>query len=539
MKGIFSISIALALFFPLIFGILDIEMVNASPLSSFSEKTSSVEAIDIGSPAIDFDITDVDSGITYSLSQFLGKVVLIDLWATWCTPCEDSLPYIEQFYHMYPEDVFQVISVDIDNSETDAAVSTFRKSHNMDWIVGIDYDDSINEDYGSGFIPTFYAIDPTGIVRYSEIGLSSTFYDDIHGIISTYFPDDAIDPVVEALDITNNTEFSIFDTEVHVSANFSDNWNIKEAVLTAELGSNDEIFKLELVKEDGYYIASSSIMLDRMNLYNRSSVDFSVTVTDYFDNSVTKVKTLNLTEYDDSIDPIIELLEVTNNTEFSIFDTEFHIVANYSDNLKILEAEARIVFGVHDEILELKLIEDAGFYTTELSLELDLMEVYGQSSVDVYVSATDYFENEVSEKVVLNLTKYIDTEPPVISDYTYLITEVDEDKFSITVQVEVTEDLYLAEARIELYKGDTLKKVADLEPINDTHMEATLLNIYYTEGQPNDFTVKIVVTDVVGNTAELDVIIESTPTDSTSLSPFILVISAIMATGIIIRKRKR
>ncbi len=541
MKRIFSITVIVALILPLFIGILNVENVSATSGSSASGEKSSLEEISVGSPSVDFEITDVDSGITYNLAQFLGKVVLLDLWATWCGPCEISLPYIEQFYKMYPEDVFQVISIDIDNSETDSQVSKFRKSHDMDWIVDIDYDQSINAEYGTGFIPTFYVIDPTGIVRWSGIGINTeTFYDDIYGVISTYVPDDIITPTIELLEVTNNTEFSIFDSEVHVTANFSENWNLKEAQVKAEFGAQDQIFKLELEKIDGLYTASSTFELDRINLYGRSSVDIYVSATDYFENSVTEIVTLNLTEYDDAIAPTIELLEVTNNTEFSIFDTEVHVTANFSDNLNLLEAQARVEFGENIEIFKLELTEIDGFYTTSLSFEIDPLELYGYSSVDVYVSATDYFENNVTEKVTLDLTVYIDSGEPVIGDYSYVIIQVDEKKYDIFVQVEVTEDLFITEAYIKLYKGTTLRKTVNLEFFNDTHMEATVYSMYYVDGNPSEYTIKFEITDTVGNIAELEVKIEeSSPSDTASFGSIIVFISAIFAIGLAFRKRKR
>ncbi|MHA1552629.1 MAG: TlpA family protein disulfide reductase, partial [Candidatus Heimdallarchaeaceae archaeon] len=410
--------------------ITNIETVSAAPNSTVFGEKSNLEEISVGSPSVDFNITDVDSGITYNLTQFLGQVVFLDLWATWCGPCEISLPYIEHFYKMYPDEVFQIISIDVDNSETDGQVSSFRKSHNMDWIVGIDYDQSIDDAYGTGFIPTFYVIDPTGVVRWSEIGIdTSTFYDEIYGTISDYVADDAIDPIVESLEVTNNTEFSIIDSEVHVTANFSDNWNLYEAQVKAEFGENDEIFELVLTEKDG-------------------------------------------------------------------------------------------------------------FYTSSLSFELDPLKLYGRSSVDLHISATDYFGNSVTEIVTLNLTEYVDTADPVIGDYTYLVSQIDDKKFNVIVQVEVTEDLYVAEAYIHLYKGTSLKKTANLEFINDTHMKATAFSMYYVDGQPTEYTLKIEVIDAAGNIAELEVAIEDSPGD-TSFGTVIIFISAIFVLGLAFRKRMR
>ncbi len=438
MKRIFSITVILSLILPLLIGIPNFENVSAVPNSTVFANKSIIEEISVGSPAIDFNITDVDSGITYNLSQFLGQVVFLDLWGTWCGPCEISLPYIEYFYHMYPDEEFQIISIDVDNIETDGQVSSFRSSHNMDWIVGIDYDESIDANYGTGFIPTFYIIDPTGVVRWSYVGINEeTFYDEIYGVISTYVADDAIDPAVELLELTNNTEFSIFDSEVHLTANFSDNWNLLEAQVRAEFGDNDQIFELELNEQNG-------------------------------------------------------------------------------------------------------------FYTTSLSFELDPLKLYGLSSVDFYVSVTDYFENRVTEIVTLNITEYIDTGEPVIGEYSYAINQIDDKKFNVDFQVEVTEDLFVAEAYVKLYIGTSLKKTAYLEFVNDTHMEATAYSLYYINANPEEYTIIIEVIDAAGNIAELEIqhgesspTVPSDPTESVTFGSFFIFISAIFVIGLTFRKRKR
>ncbi|MCK5304238.1 MAG: hypothetical protein KAJ72_03245, partial [Candidatus Heimdallarchaeota archaeon] len=207
-------------------------------------------------------------------------------------------------------------------------------------------------------------------------------------------------------------------------------------------------------------------------------------------------------------------------------------------NWNLLEAQVKAEFGDDDEIFELILTEEDGFYTSSQSFELDSLRLYGRSSVDLHISATDYFGNSVTEIVTLNLTEYVDTADPVIGDYTYLVSQIDDKKFNVIVQVEVTEDLYVAEAYIHLYKGTSLKKTANLEFINDTHMKATVFSMYYVDGQPTEYTLKIEVIDAAGNIAELEIAIEDSPGD-TSFGTVIIFISAIFVLGLAFRKRMR
>lgn len=120
----------------------------------------------------DFIVQDVDSGSSSHLQDFRGKVVVLDLFATWCAPCKVAIPYLREIYTEYSNNDVQIISIDIDFSESQSLVSQFRKDEGMDWIVSLDSDGSINSAYGTDTIPTFYIIDQQGEIRWSDTGFS-------------------------------------------------------------------------------------------------------------------------------------------------------------------------------------------------------------------------------------------------------------------------------------------------------------------------------------------------------------------------------
>jgi len=140
---------------------------------SYSEKPIQPDGYQIKETATDFSIEDVGTGITYSLSDFIGRVVILDLFATWCPPCAVSLPYLRELYLKYSVDEVRIISIDVDSSESQSLVSQFRHDNNMDWIVGRDTDGSISAIYGSGSIPTFYIIDQKGNIQWSDSGFTA------------------------------------------------------------------------------------------------------------------------------------------------------------------------------------------------------------------------------------------------------------------------------------------------------------------------------------------------------------------------------
>lgn len=139
---------------------------------AYSENTIQPDISQINEAATDFTIVDVDTGITYSLNDFIGRVVVLDLFATWCPPCGVALPYLRELYLRYSEDEVRIISIDVDSSESQSLVSHFRHDNNMDWLVGRDTDGSISAIYGLGSIPTFHIIDQAGNIHWSDSGFS-------------------------------------------------------------------------------------------------------------------------------------------------------------------------------------------------------------------------------------------------------------------------------------------------------------------------------------------------------------------------------
>jgi thiol-disulfide isomerase/thioredoxin len=142
-------------------------------MSSYESPIVRTEASTLKQAATNFTVRDVDSGITYSLTDFRGTIVVLDLFATWCPPCQVSLPYLRQLHTQYSYSEVRIISVDVDGSESQSVVSAFRQEESMDWIVSLDEGNLINAAYGTGNIPTFYIIDQDGDIQWTDSGFSN------------------------------------------------------------------------------------------------------------------------------------------------------------------------------------------------------------------------------------------------------------------------------------------------------------------------------------------------------------------------------
>jgi peroxiredoxin len=120
----------------------------------------------LGTPAPDFALTDLD-GEKVNLSDYKGRVVLIDFWATWCPPCRDSIPFLENLYLKYKDNGFVVIGISFD--ENIEMVKRFKERYNMTYpiLMGEEW---IKNDYGVTGVPETFIIGRDGILKSKHIG---------------------------------------------------------------------------------------------------------------------------------------------------------------------------------------------------------------------------------------------------------------------------------------------------------------------------------------------------------------------------------
>jgi len=124
-----------------------------------------------------FEFTLLD-GTTGQLSDYRGKVVILDMWATWCGPCAYQLAELRNVYDNYNKNDLEIISLDIDTRETTQVINDFIEDFKnqygieLEWTFGLD-DGTIWEKYMiNGGIPTLYIFDQKGNIHFSHEGLS-------------------------------------------------------------------------------------------------------------------------------------------------------------------------------------------------------------------------------------------------------------------------------------------------------------------------------------------------------------------------------
>ena len=124
-----------------------------------------------GVRAPDFTLTSLD-GSTVRLSDFRGKAVLLNFWATWCAPCKIEMPWFVDLQKQYASQGLQVIGVAMDDSGEDA-IAKFTKQMGINYPILIGKE-AVGDAYGGvEFLPTTFIIDRQGKVVDRVFGLVS------------------------------------------------------------------------------------------------------------------------------------------------------------------------------------------------------------------------------------------------------------------------------------------------------------------------------------------------------------------------------
>lgn len=110
------------------------------------------------------------NGEIINLSDFKGQVVLVNIWASWCTPCKAEMPAIQAMYEKYKADGFVVLAVNATNSDNINNVEIFVKNQNLTFPILLDKQGEISTTYQVQALPSSFFITPDGIINEVVIG---------------------------------------------------------------------------------------------------------------------------------------------------------------------------------------------------------------------------------------------------------------------------------------------------------------------------------------------------------------------------------
>jgi cytochrome c biogenesis protein CcmG, thiol:disulfide interchange protein DsbE len=132
-------------------------------------QSAKYEPLAVGKPAPDFSLADLNDK-PYRLSDFRGKVVLLNFWATWCKPCREEMPSMEILNKNFEKDGLVVLAVSIDRVTTSKDIPPFVKGLNLTFPVLIDSWGRTDKPYKRMGVPETFIIDQQGIIQEIIIG---------------------------------------------------------------------------------------------------------------------------------------------------------------------------------------------------------------------------------------------------------------------------------------------------------------------------------------------------------------------------------
>lgn len=132
------------------------------------------EGLSPGEIPPDFELKTLD-GQTIRLSDYKGKKVILNFWATWCPPCRAEMPYLENYYKTKAKKQnVEIIAVNLTNAERGSkkleTVKSFTDEYGLTFPIPLDKTGGIGNTYQTITIPTSYMINSKGIIHEKIIG---------------------------------------------------------------------------------------------------------------------------------------------------------------------------------------------------------------------------------------------------------------------------------------------------------------------------------------------------------------------------------
>lgn len=122
-----------------------------------------------GFTAPDFRLTLLGGG-EIALSDLRGKVVIVNLWASWCPPCRAEMPALQEVYEAYRDRGLEILAVNTTYQDSQAAAARFVQEYGLSFPVPLDQTGEVSRSYLLRALPTSFFIDRDGVIRSVIIG---------------------------------------------------------------------------------------------------------------------------------------------------------------------------------------------------------------------------------------------------------------------------------------------------------------------------------------------------------------------------------
>jgi thiol-disulfide isomerase/thioredoxin len=131
--------------------------------------TTSTGSTDVGKPMPEYGAMNLD-GSKFDLAAKREKVVLLNVWATWCGPCRYEIPELQQLSERYAARGFEVVGVSVDESGVESVRDFVKEQKKMTYPVVVDADGTIANLLQTSVLPTSVLVDRTGKIVWKKYG---------------------------------------------------------------------------------------------------------------------------------------------------------------------------------------------------------------------------------------------------------------------------------------------------------------------------------------------------------------------------------
>ena len=151
-------------------------LIVASVLAGCTPAEDIPASVSVAQAAPDFELDDL-TGKKVRLSDFKGKVVLVDFWATYCLPCHEAIPELQALQDKFRDKGLEVVGISVDAYT--GHVPEFVAEHGMKYAVVLDPDQSTAKSYGFSQLPTTFLIGRDGKIIRKWLGYDNAIGEEI------------------------------------------------------------------------------------------------------------------------------------------------------------------------------------------------------------------------------------------------------------------------------------------------------------------------------------------------------------------------
>jgi len=149
--------------------LLGVAWTGASMVSDAEISSAGIASPQEGFLAPDFELDTLD-GAAVSLAALRGRVVVVNLWASWCPPCRAEMPALQALYEEFAAQDLVVLGVNMTYQDSAAEAIAFADELGLTFPISFDRNGEVARSYGMRALPSTYFVDPGGIIRRVIIG---------------------------------------------------------------------------------------------------------------------------------------------------------------------------------------------------------------------------------------------------------------------------------------------------------------------------------------------------------------------------------